>query len=89
MACPAGGCLLLIRHDVPVLSLSDAVRAQTTSAVVRADVPGASLGAAARNLVLSGLGNLVGGGVFVAGAYLLASRVDDAAAQALAQRTGR
>lgn len=52
-------------------------------------VLGASLGAAARNLALSGLGNLVGGGVFVAGAYLLASRVDDAAAQALAQRTGR
>lgn len=53
------------------------------------DVPAASLGAAARNLALSGLGNLIGGGVFVAGAYLLACRVDDGAAAALGQRTGR
>lgn len=39
-------------------------------------VDSASLWLAARNLLVSGAGNLVGGGLFVAGAYVLAARTE-------------
>lgn len=45
-------------------------------------VNGASLGSAAYNLLLSGLGNLVGGAIFVALAYVVAVRTDEGAAEA-------
>lgn len=48
-------------------------------------VEGATLAAAARNLLLVGAGNIVGGGLFVAAAYLLARGVEDGAAEARAE----
>lgn len=45
-------------------------------------VEGATFATAARNLLLVGAGNIVGGGLFVAAAYLLARGVEDGAAEA-------
>ncbi|WP_303325108.1 formate/nitrite transporter family protein [Actinomyces radicidentis] len=44
-------------------------------------VDGATIGLAARNLLWSGLGNLVGGAIFVAGAYVLAHRTEEGSAE--------
>ena len=44
-------------------------------------VDGATLGLAARNLLWSGLGNLVGGALFVAGAYVISHRTEEGSAE--------
>ncbi|WP_022869069.1 formate/nitrite transporter family protein [Schaalia vaccimaxillae] len=49
-------------------------------------VDGATLATAAHNLALVGLGNLVGGAVFVAGAYLAMRATEDGGAQARAEQ---
>lgn len=48
-------------------------------------VEGATLGAMARNLALVGAGNIVGGALFVAAAYLAMRPTEDAAAEARSQ----
>lgn len=48
-------------------------------------VEGATLVSMGRNLLLVGLGNIVGGAVFVAGAYLASRRIEEGAAEARAE----
>ncbi|MDC4233957.1 formate/nitrite transporter family protein [Actinomyces sp. B33] len=52
-------------------------------------VDGATLVAMARNLLLVGAGNIVGGAVFVAAAYLVSSTTEDGAAEAKAEYAAR
>lgn len=61
----------------------------TFSLGIFAGLDGGTLGAAARNLLIVGAGNIVGGAVFVALAYLAAHRIEDGAAQARAELAAR